>query len=233
LKRRFEREGPQIDGARTVGVTTRPRRRLDAVRRPQILRSAVEMVREKGLWEVRISDVAKRAGVSPASVVYYFGSKDQLLAQAIAGADDAFYEALVPELERLDTGAARLACLIVRSSTSEWVLWIDLWLYARRHPEIAGAQRRFHHRWRSAIADVVRYGAQRGEWPTGDAVAAAVRLGAVTDGLAVHMVLGDPDHSRENYVAHSLTAAARELGCDRGALEAAAEACRLGEVQAV
>ena len=78
-----------------MGVSTRPRRRLDAVRRPQILRSAVDMVREKGLWEVRISDVAKRAGVSPASVVYYFGTKDQLFAQAIASADDAFYEAIV------------------------------------------------------------------------------------------------------------------------------------------
>jgi AcrR family transcriptional regulator len=197
-----------------MGVTTRPRRRLDAVRRPQILRGAVEMVREKGLWEVRISDVAKRAGVSPASVVYYFGTKDQLFAQAIAGADDAFYEAIVPELGSLETAVARMACLIVRSSTSDWVLWIDLWLYARRHPEVADAQRRFHVRWRKAFADVIRYGAERGEWSSPDPEAAALRLAAVTDGLAVHMVLGDPDHSREQYVANSLTAAARELGCD-------------------
>jgi AcrR family transcriptional regulator len=202
---------------------------LDAVRRPQILRSAVEMVREKGLWEVRISDVAKRAGVSPASVVYYFGSKDQLFAQAIAGADDAFYEAIVPELERLETAVARMACLIVRSSTSEWVLWIDLWLYARRHPDIAGAQRRFHVRWRNAIADVIRYGTARGEWSCPDPDAAALRLAALTDGLAVHMVLGDPDHARGSYVANSLTAAACELGCEVDELRAAATGCRVRE----
>jgi AcrR family transcriptional regulator len=169
-----------------MGLTTRPRRRLDAVRRPQILRSAVEMVRERGLWEVRISDVAKRAGVSPASVVYYFGTKDQLFAQAIAGADDAFYEAIVPELESLERAVARMACLIVRSSTSDWVLWIDLWLYARRHPDVADAQRRFHVRWRGAFADVIRYGAERGEWSSPDPEAAALRLAALTDGLAVH-----------------------------------------------
>ena len=74
----------------TSGVS-RPKRRLDAVRRPQILATAVELVREKGLWSVRISDVAKRAGMSPTSVVYYFGSKDELFAEAISGADDTFY----------------------------------------------------------------------------------------------------------------------------------------------
>jgi AcrR family transcriptional regulator len=210
-----------------MGVTSRPRRRLDAVRRPQILRSAVDMVREKGLWEVRISDVAKRAGVSPASVVYYFGTKDQLFAQAIAGADDEFYEAIMPELESLESAVARMAWLIVRSSTSEWVLWIDLWLYARRHPEIAGAQRRFHVRWRKAIADVIRYGAERGEWSCPDPDAASLRLAALTDGLAVHMVLGDPDHSREQYVANSLTAAACELGREMDELRAAAICCPL------
>lgn len=212
-----------------MGVTTRPRRRLDAVRRPQILRGAVEMVREKGLWEVRISDVAKRAGVSPASVVYYFGTKDQLFAQAIAGADDAFYEAIVPELQDLESAVARMARLIVRSSTSDWVLWIDLWLYARRHPDVSDAQRRFHVRWRKAIADVIRYGAERDEWSSPDPEAAALRLGAVTDGLAVHMVLGDPDHSREQYVVNSLTAAACELGCELGELRAAAAACPLSD----
>ncbi len=203
---------------------TRPKRRLDEVRRPQILRSAVELVREKGLWEVRISDVARRAGVSPASVVYYFGTKDQLFAQAIAGADDAFYDALGPELDRLERGLERLAYLIVRSSASDWVLWMDLWVYARLHPDIASAQQRFHMRWRAAIAAVVRYGAERGEWAPPDPEAIAVRLAALTEGLAVHMVLGDPDHSREQYVANALTAAARELGCDLAHLQAAAAA---------
>jgi hypothetical protein len=43
------------------------------------------------------------------------------------------------------------------------------------------------------------------------------------------MVLRDPDHSREQYVAHSLTAAARELGCDLDQLRTAATACPVPE----
>lgn len=195
-------------------VHQRPRRRLDDVRRPQILATAVQLIGERGLWDVRLADVAKRAGISATSVVYYFGSKDQLFAQAIAAADDAFYEPLQAELETLPAAAERIACLFHRSSTSDWPLWMDLWVYSRRHPETATAQRRFHERWRQTIAEVVRFGCETGEWSVADPGAVALRLSALTDGLAVHMVLGDAEHTPEAYVAMSLAAASLELDCE-------------------
>ena len=209
----------------------RPRRRLDAVRRPQILATATDLVREKRLWSVRISDVAKRAQMSPTSVVYYFGTKDELFADAISRADDMFYEPVLEELGQLDTAAERLAWLMVRSSTSDWMLWIDLWVYARHHPDTAVAQRRFHRRWRQTIEDIVRQGMNAGEWTVDDPAGVSQRLSALTDGLAVHMVLGDPDHTPERYVTMSLTAAALELGCDLTDLVDAAARCPLTERQ--
>lgn len=205
-------------------VHPRPRRRLDDLRRPQILATTVDLIRERGLWDVRLSDVAERAGLSATSVVYYFGSKDQLFAKAITAADDAFYEPLVSELEVLASGVERIACLFVGSSTSDWPLWMDLWVYSRRHPETAAAQRHFHDRWRETIADVVRHGGARGEWSVDAPDEIALRLSALTDGLAVHMVLGDSEHTAERYVAMSLAAAALELGCDLRALQRAARA---------
>jgi AcrR family transcriptional regulator len=205
-------------------VSERPRRRLDDVRRPQILATTVELIRERGLWDVRLSDVAERAGLSATSVVYYFGTKDQLFAEAITHADDAFYEPLLSELERLGSAVERIACLFVGSSTSDWPLWMDLWVYSRRHPETAAAQRRFHERWRETIADVIRHGCARGEWSVDEPDAVALRLSALTDGLAVHMVLGDSDHTAERYVEMSLAAASLELDCDVGALRRAARA---------
>jgi AcrR family transcriptional regulator len=209
----------------------RPRRRLDAVRRPQILATATDLVREKGLWSVRISDVAKRAQMSPTSVVYYFGTKDELFADAISRADDMFYEPVLEELAQLATAAERIAWLMVRSSTSDWMLWIDLWVYARHHPDTAVAQRRFHRRWRQTIEDIVRDGMDAGEWTVDDPADVAQRLSALTDGLAVHMVLGDPDHTPGRYVSMSLTAAALELGCDLKDLVDAAARCPLTEGQ--
>jgi len=206
-------------------VHERPRRRLDDVRRPQILATTVELIGERGLWSVRLADVAKRAGISATSVVYYFGSKDQLFAQAIADADDAFYEPLLAELSRLRSATDRIAWLFVRSSTSDWPLWMDLWVYSRRHPETATAQRRFHERWRTTIAEVVAFGRETGEWDVADPGEVALRLSALTDGLAVHMVLGDAEHTPERYVAMSLVAASLELGCDLAALQRAAAGC--------
>jgi AcrR family transcriptional regulator len=62
-----------------------PRRQLSAARRRQILEAAVAVVCERGLCDTRIADVAERAGTSPALVVYYFGTKDRLLAAAELG----------------------------------------------------------------------------------------------------------------------------------------------------
>jgi AcrR family transcriptional regulator len=215
LKKRGESASP--------AVPARPKRPLDKIRRPEILATAVELVREQGLWSVRVSDVAKRAGISPASVIYYFGTKDQLLEQAIGDADAAFYARLWPELDRLQSAVDRMACLIVRSSATEWVLWMDLWVYARRHPEMLAAERAFHSRWCTTIADVVRYGQQRGEFAACDADEVAVRLAALTDGLAIRMVLEESEFTADDYIGMSLRAVAMELGCDLELLRAAAE----------
>ena len=103
-----------------------PRRRLDDVRRPQILAAAVELLTEAGMSSVRVSDVAARAGTSATSVIYYFGTKADLFEQAIAEADDAYYAELRTHVERLDSGTERLAWVIVSSSTVDWMLWMDL-----------------------------------------------------------------------------------------------------------
>jgi AcrR family transcriptional regulator len=198
------------------------RRRLDDVRRPQILAAAAQVLFEEGLARVRVSDVAQRAGTSPATVIYYFGTKDELFEQAIAGADDAFYAALLTDVERLGTGIDRLARLVVTSSGTDWLLWMDLWVYARRHPEMLEAHRRFDRRFRDLLADAVRLGQQRGEFAPVDADEVALRLGSLMRGLAVHVALGSPEVSAEEMVAQCLRATALELACPLAPLQAAA-----------
>jgi AcrR family transcriptional regulator len=201
-----------------------PKRRSSPgrVRRPEILATTVELVREQGLSNVRVIDVAERAGTSPTSVIYYFASKDQLFGHAVADADAAFYSALRPELDRLESGVDRLACLIVRSSVSEWPLWIDTWLLARQSPEMRVAEWGFESTWCDAIAETIRHGIARDEFRPVDADEVAIRLAALSEGLAVHMVLEHPGRTREHYVSMSLKAAALELGCPESDLQEAA-----------
>lgn len=192
------------------------------LRRPEILATTIELVREQGLSNVRVVDVAARAGTSPASVIYHFASKDQLFQLAVADADAAFYAMLRPELARLESGIDRLAWLIVRSSMSEWPLWIDTWMLARQSAEMRATEQGFEEEWCEIIADTIRHGQARGEFGPADADDVAARLAALTEGLAVHMVLEHPGRTRMHYVSMSLKAAAIELGCDESALQEAA-----------
>ncbi len=203
---------------RTPTPRQQPKRPLGAVRRPQILATAVELLREQGLWNVRVSDVARRAHTSPGTVIYYFGTKHQLFEQAIADADAGFYASLWPELDEIESGIGRLACLIKRSSTSDWVLWMDLWAYARRHSDMLEAEQEFHRRWHATIADVIRHGHARKEFKPVDANAVAIRFAALTNGLAIRIVLDEGAQTREDYLAMSVQAAALELGCDADTL---------------
>jgi AcrR family transcriptional regulator len=53
-------------------------------RRFEMLRAALELICERGFGETHIADVAKRAGVSSALVIYYFGTRDRLPVDALS-----------------------------------------------------------------------------------------------------------------------------------------------------
>lgn len=200
-----------------------PRRRLDDVRKPQILSAAMQVLVEKGISSVRVADVADRAGTSATSVIYYFGSKADLFEEAIAGADDAFYAGMLADIGRLESAVDRLTWLVVRSSHTDWLLWMELWNYARRHPELLDAHRRFDRRFREMIGDTIRHGQARGEFGPADVDGVSMRLGSIMRGLAIHVSLGGHEVDAEAMAAHTLRLAALELGCDEQVLlEAAA-----------
>ena len=54
------------------------------MRLDELLRTAVDVIVERGLANTRTGDVARAAGVSQALVFYHFTNKDALLAQAFA-----------------------------------------------------------------------------------------------------------------------------------------------------
>ena len=79
------------------------RPKISRKRRQQILEAAVEVITERGVCGTRIADVADRGGTSAPLVLYYFESKDKLLTEALAYAEDRFYLAIFAELTNLDT----------------------------------------------------------------------------------------------------------------------------------
>jgi len=100
-------------------------------RREQLLRSALEVIVARGYADTRIADVAEHAGTSPALVIYYFKTRDQLLTEALRYSEDKWYAAGTQRLDTIDTASGRLTELIAMTclpdtdpaARSEWLLY--------------------------------------------------------------------------------------------------------------
>ena len=194
-----------------------PRPRLDHVRRPELLAAAAAVIRQRGLENARVVDVAEEAGTSAPSVLYYFASKAELLKEALTSAEEGFYEELEIELAGIE-GARERMLRILQYGAGEGdydaALWMELWARALRDPELAATRAELDGRWRRTIADVVRYGQDRGEFGPADADEFAVLLASLLDGLAVQIALRDMEVTPDRVRELAMKLAERELGCE-------------------
>lgn len=191
-------------------------------RHQEILDAAARVITERGLAETRISDIAEEAGVSPGLILYYFESKDRLLAEALTYANDQFYLRTSREIRRIPSAREQLRRLVDLSvpgylpefgRLDEWALWIEIWVRALRDPATAREREVLDERWRSQIAEVVRAGQASGEFTaTEDPEELALRLACVIDGLAIQVVLNDSKVTPQLMHRTCMAVAARELG---------------------
>jgi AcrR family transcriptional regulator len=169
-------------------------------RREQMLQAALEVIVERGYPDTRITDVAERAGASPALVIYYFKTRDHLLTEALRYSEDEWYETGARRLAAIGTAAGRLEELIAMACLPEedadvkssWLLWLDLWAQSARNPGVAAVRQKFDERWREMIRSLVQAGQEAGEFTAVDPEDFAVTLSALLDGFAVMIALDDP-----------------------------------------
>jgi len=188
-------------------------------RREQMLQAALEVIVERGYAETRIADVAGRAGASPALVIYYFKTKDQLLTEAIRYSEDSWYEAGTQRMAAIGTAAGRLEELIAMTCLPEddidpnlWLLWLDLWAQSARNPGVAAVRQKFDERWREMIRSLVQAGQDAGEFAAVDAEGFAITLSTLLDGFAVPIALEDPQVTPARAVELSMQFASGQLG---------------------
>ena len=190
-------------------------------RREEILRSAVQVISRRGHADTRLSHVAERAGVSQALVVYYFGTRDSLLAQALAYSDARFYALAAAELAKTTTATRKLIRLLEMSCTTgnpddpdqpSWVLWLDLWAVAARNPEVADHRRKLDQHWRETIRSVVLQGVASGEFQALNVDDFTIQLAAMVDGLALQVALDDPEVNADRMLQLCMGYAASALG---------------------
>ncbi|HTW11551.1 MAG TPA: TetR/AcrR family transcriptional regulator [Solirubrobacteraceae bacterium] len=197
-----------------------PRPRVDHLRKPQIVEAAAEVLYERGLFETRISDIAKRAGTSAPTILYYFESKDRLLEEAVDQTDREFYARLTEGQAQHERASDKLVHLIEETSlgpdgVSDWTLWMEIWVRARRDEKVRERYFELDRRQRALIAEIVRDGQASGEFSgEADPDAFAVALSGLMDGLGVQITLGQPDVAPERMISICLGLASSELGCE-------------------
>ncbi|KMO76683.1 TetR family transcriptional regulator [Mycobacterium sp. BK558] len=188
-------------------------------RRIEMLRAAAELICERGFGDTRIADVAKRAGVSSALVIYYFGTRDRLLVDALRHSEESFYEAAEKMLAEVPSLRERLSLLIRWTCVPEaddeipgaWGLWFDLWAQAFRHNEIKAGRVELDARWRTMIVDAVRSGADRANV---DPRMFALEFAALLDGLSIQVALDDPEIDSDVAYDIAMRFAERELNLE-------------------
>ena len=134
---------------------------------------------------------------------YHFETREALLGEALihsfARAGDARIREDATHPRPSATHRERLAemiddCLPLprRQLERDWVLWVELWLRAVRHPDLRPVAAELYARMRAWLGEAIEAGVRDGEFPRCDSGVVADRLLAAIDGFGVRALLGDP-----------------------------------------
>ncbi len=190
--------------------------------RERILAAAVERIASDGIDDVRIARIAMDAGVSTSLVHYHFETREALLEQALEYSFELAGDVRIGEGEgEAPDHAHRLAAMIDQclpypgALERDWILWVELWLRAVRHPELRPTAARLYARMHEWFATAIASGIEAGEFrDDADPAKTADRVLAMCDGFGVRALI--TELSIEQARAEVWGFLAQELGVDPG-----------------
>jgi AcrR family transcriptional regulator len=191
-----------VPGARTAAAPPGEEPEQPSAR-DRILDAAIERIASDGIDGVRIARIAMDAGVSTSLVHYHFETREALLAEALEYSYERAGDFRIAEAEG-PTHRRRLAAMIDQCLPfpgmleRDWILWVELWLRAARHPELRPTAARLYARMRGWFREEIEAGMAAGEFAHGDAGEYADRILALLDGFGVRALVGDPTITLED-----------------------------------
>ena len=164
-------------------------------RRQEIVEAALEEIRSQAVADVQLAAIAARAGLRPSHVLYYFGSRDDVLIAAVAHAEDRLAAGRREALRAIDEPVERLAAYVDAYLPDDrhdpvWKLWIEGWLRSASRAEFAGVGSAADRRWVEDLLDCLEHVTASGGTLPEPARPYARRFLFLLDGLAVHVLAG-------------------------------------------
>lgn len=206
-----------LHGASPAPEPTPVRSRRSGERRAAILEAAWRLAAQRGVNNVRVADIAKACGTSPAAVHYYFPAKQNVMHAALLHCAQAAFTRQSMELEQLADARERMLRLIelqlptVGQIRDEWMIWLQVSAASALDTELRHVHNDFYRRWRDTVADTIRLGQQQDRFRDVDPVRTAVGFMSLADGLAIQILTTTPGNSVETMRERLLELAEREI----------------------
>ncbi|MFD7766355.1 TetR/AcrR family transcriptional regulator [Streptomyces sp. NPDC059787] len=184
------------------------RRRTPAPPREDVLAAAMAMIAERGLEQLTMAALGREVGMSSGHLIYYFGSKDELLLRTLEWSEGRLGAERARLLARPGSARERLDAyvgLYVPGGHRDphWTLWLEVW----NRSQNAGADARdrqaaIEGAWHRDLVALLAEGISRGEFRRVDPDRYAARLRALLDGLSTHVAIGLRGTGRPQVLAH-------------------------------
>ncbi|HEY1639432.1 MAG TPA: TetR/AcrR family transcriptional regulator [Streptosporangiaceae bacterium] len=180
-------------GGRTPGSTTAGRRSRD-----RILQASIDLITEAGVDQVRLAEIARRAGMSSGQLMYYFTSKEHILLETLAWREREETSQRRAALPGAAAGWPRLELFVdlyLPSGLTDpvWILWMEAWARAPHSGEVSPFLDELMTPWREDLAEIVAEGRSAGIFRPQALPDFPIRFCAVLDGLSVLHLRQMPD----------------------------------------
>lgn len=169
-----------------------PKIGAEGVRRKAMVEAAIVEIGEAGSLDVTVSQIARRAGMSPALAHHYFGSKDQMFLAAMRHILKRFGESVRLRLAAAPTPLARLHAIIDASFAPDQfdreiiAAWLTFYVRALQSEEASRLLQVYARRLHSNLVFDLR---QIFDAETAQSVAQG--LAALIDGFYIRHALQD------------------------------------------
>ncbi|MCX4627359.1 TetR/AcrR family transcriptional regulator [Streptomyces sp. NBC_01443] len=182
--------------------------RKNAPPREDVLVAAMATIAERGLEGLTMAGLGRQVGMSSGHLLYYFGSKDELLLQTLEWSEAALGAKRRALLSRRGSARERLQAYVdlyvpEGARDPHWTLWLEVW----NRSQNAGAQERerqaaIEGAWHRDLVALLAEGVSRGEFRPVDPDRFGARLRALLDGFSIQVAVGLPGMGRADILAH-------------------------------
>jgi TetR/AcrR family transcriptional regulator, transcriptional repressor of bet genes len=169
-----------------------PRIGMEPVRRKALISAAIDAIHDRGMGQVTMGEIARRAGVSAALAHHYFGGKDQLLLATMRHLLTELGDEIQVRLAAARTPQERIAA-VVRGNFAACQFrpavisaWLAFYVQAQNDPEARRLLRIYRRRLESNLLYPLRELTTRER-----ATRVAETAAALIDGLWIRRSLAD------------------------------------------